>query len=364
VVWAACRQDNLSNSVFSQNPVAPGMSGTGSTGMTQTSATIHDCSGSGCAPVNTTTYFHGDQIGSARLLSAGYGYPVWQGTFTPFGQEVSPEITSNHYKFNGKERGEATEGGLDYFGARYYSSVIGRWMTPDWSDAPSAVPYAKLTNPQSLNLYSFVTDDPLSHTDLDGHFQSAPASGACPNNNGDSCTVSTSTSVTVGGTLFGGGSVVDVKQTTTTTYIDANGNKVEVSQTKETQATYDKEAKFQGASERTITSTSVNGKSNAPDSYNSSDWKKSNVTASEFQKAMGGLAGRVMDMVVQNATPGLYPGAAKAAVQHPWETLERGGAGALMALCFVGEPCGAIEAGLSLAVGAGAAGKEIWGDKH
>jgi RHS repeat-associated protein len=179
--------DGTVQPLFSQNPVAPGMSGTGSTGMTQTSATIHDCSGSGCAPVNTTTYFHGDQIGSARLLSAGYGYPVWQGTFTPFGQEVSPELTSNHYKFNGKERGEASEGGLDNFGARSYSSVIGRWMTPDWSDEPSPVPYAKLTDPQSLNLYSFVTDDPLSHTDLDGHFQMAPASNSCGNNNGDSC---------------------------------------------------------------------------------------------------------------------------------------------------------------------------------
>jgi RHS repeat-associated protein len=163
------------------------MSGTGSTGMTQTSVTIHDCSGSGCAPVNTTTYFHDDQIGSARLLSAGYGYPVWQGTFTPFGQEVSPVLTSNHFKFNGKERGEASEGGLDYFGARYYSSVIGRWMTPDWSDTPSTVPYAKLTDPQPLNLYSFVTDDPLSHTDVDGHFQSALANSSCGNNNGNTC---------------------------------------------------------------------------------------------------------------------------------------------------------------------------------
>jgi hypothetical protein len=135
--------------------------------------------------------------------------------------------------------------------------------------------------------------------------------------------VSTSTSVTVGGTLFGGGSVVDVKQTTTTTYIDANGNKVEVSQTKEIQATYDKDANFQGASERTSTNTSVNGKSNAPDSYNSTDWKKSNINASEFQKAMGGLAGRVMDMVVQNATPGLYAGALKATAEHPKELTGR-----------------------------------------
>jgi RHS repeat-associated protein len=179
--------DGTVRPLFSQNPVAPGMSGTGSTGMTQTAVTIHDCSGSGCSPTNTTTYFHDDHIGSARLLSEGYGYPVWQGTFTPFGQEVSAELTSNHYKFNGKERGEASEGGLDYFGARYYSSVLGRWMTPDWSTTSSSVPYARFTDPQSLNLYNYVTDDPLSRTDVDGHFQSAPANQSCGNNNGDSC---------------------------------------------------------------------------------------------------------------------------------------------------------------------------------
>jgi RHS repeat-associated protein len=175
--------------LFSQNATVPSVSGFGSTGMTATSATIQDCGLPACtpAPVDSTTYFHADQIGSARLLSAGRGYPVWQGTFTPFGQEVSPQLTTNHYKFNGKERGEATEGGLDYFGARYYSSVIGRWMTPDWSDEPSPIPYAKLTNPQSLNLYSYVTDDPVSHTDMNGHFQTAAASGVCRNDNGDVC---------------------------------------------------------------------------------------------------------------------------------------------------------------------------------
>lgn len=61
-------------------------------------------------------------------------------------------------------------------------------MTPDWSAAPEPVPYAKMGNPQSLNLYSFVTNNPLSNTDLDGHFQSAIGSvnGSCPNG-GDSC---------------------------------------------------------------------------------------------------------------------------------------------------------------------------------
>lgn len=173
--------------LFSQNATVPPLSGFGNTGMTQTSASIHDCSGSGCPAINTTTYFHSDQIGSARLLSDGYGYPVWQGTFTPFGQEVSPEITTNHYKFNGKERGEASEGSLDYYGARSYSSLLGRWMTPDWSDEPLPVPYAQLDDPQSLNLYSYVLDDPLSRTDIGGHVQSAPAKQPCPNSNGDAC---------------------------------------------------------------------------------------------------------------------------------------------------------------------------------
>jgi hypothetical protein len=34
---------------------------------------------------------------------------------------------------------------------------------------PAPIPYANLTNPQTLNLYSMVADDPESFADLDGH---------------------------------------------------------------------------------------------------------------------------------------------------------------------------------------------------
>jgi RHS repeat-associated protein len=64
-------------------------------------------------------------------------------------------------KFTGKERD--AESGLDYFGARYYASNMGRWMSPDWSAQEEPVPYAKLGNPQTLNLYSYVQNNPLSH---------------------------------------------------------------------------------------------------------------------------------------------------------------------------------------------------------
>ncbi|MDE1162075.1 MAG: RHS repeat-associated core domain-containing protein [Acidobacteriaceae bacterium] len=89
------------------------------------------------------------------------------GQFTPFGQELPDGSTSMHYKFTGKERDAET--GLDYFGARYYASSMGRWMSPDWADKPEAVPYSSLDNPQSLNLYGYVGNNPLSKADPDGH---------------------------------------------------------------------------------------------------------------------------------------------------------------------------------------------------
>jgi RHS repeat-associated protein len=70
-------------------------------------------------------------------------------------------------RFTGKERD--TESGLDYFGARYYASNTGRWMSPDWSAKQEAVPYSKLEDPQTLNLYGYLTNNPLSMTDADGH---------------------------------------------------------------------------------------------------------------------------------------------------------------------------------------------------
>ena len=46
---------------------------------------------------------------------------------------------------------------------------MGRWMSPDWAAKVQPVPYAKLDNPQSLNLYSYVYNNPLSTADPDGH---------------------------------------------------------------------------------------------------------------------------------------------------------------------------------------------------
>jgi RHS repeat-associated protein len=88
---------------------------------------------------------------------------------------VSENYVSKASKFTGKERDSET--GLDYFGARYYGSNMGRWMSPDWSGKPEAVPYSDLSDPQSLNLYGYVRNNPLSRTDPDGH--DCFADGSC-----------------------------------------------------------------------------------------------------------------------------------------------------------------------------------------
>jgi RHS repeat-associated protein len=109
-----------------------------------------------------------DSLGSSRIVTTNTGTVCYDADFTPYGGEQPITSTcSQNYKFEGKERD--TETGNDEFGARYYTNRFGRWLSADWSGVPVAVPYADLTNPQTLNLYSMVSDDPETAADLDGH---------------------------------------------------------------------------------------------------------------------------------------------------------------------------------------------------
>jgi RHS repeat-associated protein len=80
-------------------------------------------------------------------------------------------------RYTGKERD--AESGNDYFEARYYSSAMGRFLSPDWSAKEDPIPYAKLDDPQSLNLYAYVRNNPLSRTDPDGHQEPQPPTITC-----------------------------------------------------------------------------------------------------------------------------------------------------------------------------------------
>jgi len=118
---------------------------------------------------STPIYYVEDLLGTSRVTTTNTGVVCYDADFYPYGGERSYANTcpQNNYKFEGKERD--TESGNDDFGARYYSNRFGRWLSADWSAVPVPAPYANLANPQTLNLYSMVADDPESFADLDGH---------------------------------------------------------------------------------------------------------------------------------------------------------------------------------------------------
>jgi RHS repeat-associated protein len=154
---------------------------------------VHDAKGDLATEVSTATdtaagtqYLSVDHLGSTRLVVDASGTPQRCSDYLPFGEEIpfgqngrsgcyetlaSPEYPSAadvvNQKFTGKERDAET--GLDYFDARYFSAAQGRFTTSDWSGVPQPVPYANLSDPQTLNLYGYVRNNPLSRADADGH---------------------------------------------------------------------------------------------------------------------------------------------------------------------------------------------------
>ncbi|HTV54196.1 MAG TPA: RHS repeat-associated core domain-containing protein [Terriglobia bacterium] len=110
-----------------------------------------------------------DQVGSERLSTDPSGNIYAARRSFPFGDGLTTFLgpgTTTLY-FTGKERDQ--ESGNDYFGARYYASSMGRFLSPDTGADLDALPYATFEDPQTLNLYSYVRNNPLSITDPDGH---------------------------------------------------------------------------------------------------------------------------------------------------------------------------------------------------
>ncbi len=117
-----------------------------------------------------------DWLGTRRVQTDAFGQVEENCQSLPFGNGLNCPNPANapttaedatEHHFTGKERDAETNN--DYFGARYYGSTMGRWISPDWSAEPVPVPYADIGEPQSLNLYGYVKNNPLSMADPDGH---------------------------------------------------------------------------------------------------------------------------------------------------------------------------------------------------
>ncbi len=135
-------------------------------------------SGTAAAGPCATCYLSYDHLGSVRLVTDANAKVIAKHDYLPFGEEI-PASTAGRdatwgtfndnvsERFTAKERDQ--ESGLDYFGARYYGSALGRFTSPDWTAKQEPVPYADLYDPQTLNLYAYGRNNPLKNSDLDGH---------------------------------------------------------------------------------------------------------------------------------------------------------------------------------------------------
>lgn len=65
-------------------------------------------------------------------------------------------------KITGKERD--AESGLDYFGARYYGSSMGRFTSAD----PKMISRQRMFDPQQWNMYQYSRNNPITMVDPDG----------------------------------------------------------------------------------------------------------------------------------------------------------------------------------------------------
>jgi len=108
-----------------------------------------------------TYYYHTDHLGSSNVITDGAGNMVREIYYMPYGASntVSGSIDVRH-KFTGQELDDET--GLYYYGARYYDPAIGRFISAD-----TIVP--NFADPQSLNRYSYVRNNPIIYTDPSGN---------------------------------------------------------------------------------------------------------------------------------------------------------------------------------------------------
>jgi RHS repeat-associated protein len=167
----------------------------------------------GNGTATSTYYIHTDHLGGTSAVSDESGAVVQNLDYFPFGGERLNEKAGsydNEQKFAGYVRDE--DSGLDYVGARYYNSNVGKWISQDpitvrlnrnevysklyenqYSKDPNFTTflgafrpqkgyrnsikeedlrdtsfYYFLSDPQQLNSYNYVTNNPVLYIDENG----------------------------------------------------------------------------------------------------------------------------------------------------------------------------------------------------
>lgn len=109
---------------------------------------------------NLQFFYHPDHLGSSSFITNLEGEVVQHIEYVPFGEvfiEERNNVWNTPYLFNAKEFDEET--GLYYYGARYYDSRLGMWLSTD--DERESMPFS--------SPYAYCFNNPLNSVDPDGN---------------------------------------------------------------------------------------------------------------------------------------------------------------------------------------------------
>ena len=112
---------------------------------------------------STLYYILKDHLGSASVVTDASGNIVGEDRFYPFGEtRLTTGTIYTDRLFTGQR--EMAVLGIYHFNARFYSPRLGRFLSAD-----TIVP--GYWNPQNLNRFSYVRNNPLRYTDPTGHVE-------------------------------------------------------------------------------------------------------------------------------------------------------------------------------------------------
>ena len=121
--------------------------------------------GTGCPaetavePTRLVKYHFTDHLGTPRLTVSEDGFELERLRLTPYGEELDVGSCAQPPRFTGHERDVET--GLDYMMARYYGSVLARFMTIDTVDPIRSAPL-------TWNRYTYGGNNPMRNVDPTG----------------------------------------------------------------------------------------------------------------------------------------------------------------------------------------------------
>ena len=101
-----------------------------------------------------------DMLGSSRLATTWAHAVYSKDAYAPYGEPYDETATTDR-SFTGQDSDLTQNAGMYDFQFRKLDSTAGRWLSPD----PSGWSTVDLTNPQSLNRYAYVNNNPLMSVD-------------------------------------------------------------------------------------------------------------------------------------------------------------------------------------------------------